>query len=68
MFQFTNLLQRTRGIHQAYLDNYVTVFAPSNDAMNQYQGLQDENFILHHMGNTDILLHLMIFFIELNWF
>ena len=48
--QFLNLLKSSRGVHTAYLENYVTVFAPSNDAMNKYKGSKDENFILHHMG------------------
>ena len=48
--QFTNLLKQVKGVHTAYLDNYVTVFAPSNDAMNKYKGPKDENFLLHHMG------------------
>jgi len=49
--QFLNLLKSSRGVHTAYLENYVTVFAPSNDAMNKYKGSKDENFILHHMAS-----------------
>ena len=30
--------------------SFVTVFAPSNDAMKAYKGPKDENFILNHMG------------------
>ena len=43
-------MKNTEGLHKAYLDNYVTVFAPTNDAMNSFHGVKDENFILHHMG------------------
>jgi len=50
--QFTNLLKTNEGLHNAYLDNYVTVFAPSNDAMNAFKGLKDENFILNHMASV----------------
>jgi len=50
--QFTNLLKTNDGLHNAYLDNYVTVFAPSNDAMDSFSGLKDENFILNHMASV----------------
>jgi len=52
--QFTNLLKTNDGLHNAYLDNYVTVFAPSNDAMDSFSGLKDENFILNHMVSSTI--------------
>merc|ERR550532_2858874 len=52
--QFTNLLKQTDGLHQAYLDNYVTVFAPTNDAMNSYSGAKYENFLLHHMVSSSV--------------
>ena len=55
-FQFTNLLKTTEGLHKAYLDNYVTVFAPTNNAMNSFGGVTDENFILHHMGRLYVEL------------
>jgi hypothetical protein len=32
----------------------VTVFAPSNDAMNKYKGPKDENFLLHHMVSSAV--------------
>ena len=56
IFQFRELLKSTKGVHTAYLDNYVTVFAPSNDAMDLFKGQKDENFILHHMGKTETKL------------
>jgi len=52
--QFTNLLKTTEGLHKAYLDNYVTVFAPTNNAMNSFGGVTDENFILHHMVSSSV--------------
>jgi len=52
--QFMALLKNSEGLPNAYLDNYVTVFAPSNDAMNAYTGLKDENFILNHMVSSSI--------------
>ena len=30
--------------------SFVTVFAPSNEAMKSYKGPKDQNFILNHMG------------------
>jgi len=52
--QFRELLKSTKGVHTAYLDNYVTVFAPSNDAMDLFKGQKDENFILHHMVSSSV--------------
>lgn len=52
--KFLNLLQSTKGLHEAYLDNYVTVFAPSNDALDAFEGQKDENFILNHMVSSAI--------------
>ena len=40
-------------LHSAYLDNYVTVFAPSDGAMDMFEGIKDENFILNHMGKLE---------------
>jgi len=50
--KFTNLLKTKEGLHNAYLDNYVTVFAPSDAAMGAFEGLTDENFILNHMASV----------------
>ena len=33
-----------------FVFSFVTVFAPSNEAMKSYKGPKDENFILNHMG------------------
>jgi len=52
--KFTKLLLDTKGVHTAYLENYVTVFAPSNDAMDQSKCKKDENFILHHMVSSSV--------------
>jgi uncharacterized surface protein with fasciclin (FAS1) repeats len=52
--KFTNLLKTTEGVHTGYLDNYVTVFAPSNVAMDAFHGLKDQNFILNHMVSSSI--------------
>ena len=45
-FQFTSLLKSTEGLHLAHLDS----FAPSNDAMEAFGGVKDDNLILNHMG------------------
>jgi len=50
--KFTNLLKSSDGLHTGYLNNYVTVFAPSNAAMDAFDGLKDENFILNHMASV----------------
>ena len=50
LFQFTSLLNSTEGLHLAHLDNFVTVFVPSNDAMEAFGGVKDDNLILNHMG------------------
>ena len=50
LFQFASLLKLTEGLHLAHLDNFVTVFAPSNDAMEAFGGVKDDNLILNHMG------------------
>ena len=41
----------------AHLDNFVTVFVPSNDAMEAFGGVKDDNLILNHMGK--LLRHLL---------
>ena len=57
VFQFTSLLKSTEGLHLAHLDSFVTVFAPSNDAMEAFGGVKDDNLILNHMGK--LLQHLL---------
>ena len=50
IFQFLSLLQNTPGLHSEHLNQFVTVFAPSNDALDNYHGEIDEQFILNHFG------------------
>ena len=47
--QFKNLLTQNPLASQ-YLMNELTIFAPSDNAMNKYQGPKDDQFILNHMG------------------
>ena len=54
-FQFTSLVRSTVGSHTTHLDNFVTVFAPSNDAMEEFNGVKDVNLILNHMGKSLIV-------------
>ena len=49
-FQFKSLLENTPGKHSVYLNEFVTVFAPSNDAIQNYRADVDEDFILNHFG------------------
>ena len=53
----------TPGVHNTYLDNYVTVFAPTNDALDRYEGDLNEEFILNHFGIASMInsLHLLNF-------
>ena len=46
------MLESTDGLHKYYLDNYVTVFAPSNSALSDYKGKTGKLFILNHMGES----------------
>ena len=46
--QFADLL--TAGPHIHHLSSHLTVFAPSNEAMEAYQGAKDSSFILNHLG------------------
>jgi len=52
--EFADLLSSIEGLHKVYLDSFVTVFAPSNEAMKAYQGPKDENFILNHMVSSAV--------------
>ena len=49
MFQFKNLLTKSPLASQ-YLANELTIFAPSDTAMEKYTGQQDDQFLLNHMG------------------
>ena len=49
LFQFKNLLSQSN-LAKQYLSNELTIFAPSDNAMNKYNGLKDDQFILNHMG------------------
>ncbi|TRY68541.1 hypothetical protein TCAL_07251 [Tigriopus californicus] len=37
-----------------FIQNEITVFAPSNDAMNKFDGPKDENFVRNHMVNIAV--------------
>ena len=43
-------MKSREGAHTTHLDTFITVFAPSNDAMEAFAGDADENLILNHMG------------------
>lgn len=47
--QFKNLLTKSPLASQ-YLANELTIFAPSDTAMEKYTGQQDDQFLLNHMG------------------
>merc|ERR1711936_282629 len=49
--QFKNLLSQSN-LAKQYLSNELTIFAPSDNAMNKYNGLKDDQFILNHMVNV----------------
>ena len=49
-FQFSRLLSSTEGPHTSHLNSFVTVFAPTNAAMETYTGARDLDFILNHFG------------------
>ena len=53
-FQFAKVL-RFGGLHQAFLERPITLFAPTNDAMRKFKGRKDENLALNHMSNVAIL-------------
>ena len=55
IFQFARLVHVTPGVHNTYLDNYVTVFAPTNDALDSYEGDLNEEFILNHFGSVAMI-------------
>jgi hypothetical protein len=39
------------GLHRAFLDRQVTLFAPTNHAVLAFKGKKTENLILNHMTN-----------------
>ena len=49
ILQFKKLLEQS-SLARQYLQNELTVFAPSDTAMAQFQGAKDDQFILNHMG------------------
>lgn len=49
LFQFKKLLMES-SLASQFLNNELTVFAPSDAAMAKYNGLKDDQFILNHMG------------------
>lgn len=50
--KFAKLLEETDGIHKYYLNGYVTIFAPSNAALEKYQGELNKAFILNHIASA----------------
>lgn len=49
LLQFKKLIQSSQLASQ-YLQNELTIFAPSDTAMAKYTGEKDDTFILNHMG------------------
>ena len=52
--QFARVLE-IDGLHKAFLDRQVTLFAPTNDALRRHAGRHTENLILNHMTNIALL-------------
>jgi len=50
--EFASLLEETEGIHKYYMNGFVTVFAPSNAALKEYQGEKNKAFILNHIASA----------------
>ena len=50
--EFKKLLEKSTLATQ-YLQNELTVFAPSDTAMAKFKGAKDDQFILNHMGKPD---------------
>ena len=50
--EFKKLLEKSPLATQ-YLQNELTVFAPSDTAMANFKGAKDDQFILNHMGKPD---------------
>jgi len=50
--KFANLLEKTDGIHKYYMDGYVTIFAPSNAALDKFKGELNKAFILNHIASA----------------
>jgi len=50
--QFAELLENTDGVHKYYLDGYLTVFAPSNAALNSFGGDKNIALILNHIASA----------------
>ncbi len=51
-FQFKRLLQESPLASQ-YLQNELTIFAPSDKALQKYVGPKDDQFLLNHMGKKN---------------
>ena len=49
--EFKRLLEQS-SLASRYLENELTVFAPSDTAMAEFKGTKDDQFILNHMGKT----------------
>merc|ERR1719362_359976 len=52
--KFSRLLSSIEGPHTTYLNTFVTVFAPTNAAMETYTGARDLDFILNHFVSTSV--------------
>ena len=61
MYQFLALVTDTPGPHSAHLDTYVTMFAPTNEALESYGGPRDQNFILNHLGESHLSIYYVYF-------
>ena len=63
MYQFLALVSDTPGPHSAHLDTYVTMFAPTNEALESYGGPRDQNFILNHLGESHLSIYVLLSFV-----
>ena len=63
MYQFLALVSDTPGPHTAHLDTYVTMFAPTNEALESYGGPRDQNFILNHLGESHLSIYVLLSFV-----
>ncbi|XP_023339723.1 fasciclin-1 [Eurytemora carolleeae] len=50
--QFAELLESTEGVHKHYMEGYLTLFAPSNTALNQYKGDRNKALLLNHIASA----------------
>jgi hypothetical protein len=53
--QFKKLLDKST-VPKQYLQNELTIFAPSDKALSKYVGPKDDQFILNHMGTQHFFI------------